>query len=365
MSRPKHILFISFNGKSNAGGAERMLQYLEEWFIGHGFKTSFVDEELLKNTWLGKYFWLLFMYRHFKKRKPIYMARFASLYCWWRKRPANYFVSNGEATPFFPVDLVFCQGCYHAMELAYGRKETTLSRIAKLQMRGINLSKKAIAVTEDVRQHLVQYYKANAAKISVVNNRIDTSMFSVLPKVKNTYRTILYAGRLENGKGLAVILKLAELIEESKTFRLLIASNNSFNTDLFETYQRTEVVTGLHLHNINEEAYAKADLVIYPSLFESFGLIPLEALAAGVPVVANPVGIVPYLLQQQFPGIFELIPCTDASFLNWCNDIISAFEQHVDRNKLHDMVESEFGIASYRVRLDEVLGPSLKLAPHA
>ena len=84
-------------------------------------------------------------------------------------------------------------------------------------------------------------------------------------------------------------------------------------------------------------------------------------MSARVPVVANPIGVVPFLLQQHFKGISQLIPCKDASFLVWCDDIISAFEQDTDRNKLHDLIEKEFGIASYRVRLDEVLGDELMI----
>jgi glycosyltransferase involved in cell wall biosynthesis len=186
-------------------------------------------------------------------------------------------------------------------------------------------------------------------------------MFPVLPKEKSSYRTILYAGRLENGKGLPVILQLAELIEQNDKFRLVIASNSDFNTGLFTSYQHTKIIVGLTLDNINEQAYSKADLVLYPSLYESFGLVPLEAMSAGVPVAANPVGIVPFLLEQNFPGIFQLVPCKDASFLDWCDQIISTFEQHTDRNKLHNMVEQEFGIASYHSRLDEVLGDALMI----
>ena len=224
-----------------------MLQYLEDWFISHGFNTEIIDEVRLRNTWLGRLYWLMFRIKHFKKRKAIYMAWFASLYCWWRKRPSNYFVSNGESTPFFPVDVVFCQRCYHVMEMAYGRKEATLSRIAKLQMKAINRARKVIAITENVKQDLVTYYETTSRKISVVSNRIDTTMFPVLPKAKTNYRTILYAGRLENGKGLPAILQLAELIEQNEKFRLLIASN----TRLIQNFLRPITIQKLLLDSIS------------------------------------------------------------------------------------------------------------------
>lgn len=364
MKKPKKALLVFFNGKSNAGGAERMVLYLEKYLISRGLKTEIIDEQLLLNTAGGKLFKKIFKYRHFLKRKPIYMARFTSAYLWTRKRSSQIIISNGESTPFFPVDFVISQGCYHTMEKAYGRQSDAFSRIAKLQQRGLKLAKQVITVNKKVWKDLVNVYGIDEAKISLVANRVDTNYFKPLTRQQATYKTVLYAGRLENGKGLDVIIKLAHIIEQREDWRLLIACNNPGNTEFFKGLIHTQIKIGLQLENINQEAYSKADIVIFPSLYESFGMVTIEALAAGVPVIGTPVGIIPEMVEINYPGVHVLEPFNDEQILRVFDNIINIFKT-VDRDALYERIKEEFGIASYRQRLDEVMSKRLKLQQHA
>lgn len=364
MKTPKKALLVFFNGKSNAGGAERMVLYLEEYLISRGLKTEIIDEQFLLNTTGGKLFKKIFNYRHFLKRKPIYMARFTSAYLWTRKKAGQIVISNGESTPFYPVDFVISQGCYHTMEKAYGRQTDAFSRIARLQQRGLQQAKQVITVNKKVWKDLVNVYGIDEAKISLVTNRVDTNYFKPLPKTSTTCKTVLYAGRLEPGKGLDVIIKLAHIIEQQESWCLLIACNNPGNTELFNSLVHTQIKIGLQLENINEEAYSKADIVIFPSLYESFGMVTIEALSAGVPVIGTPVGIIPEMVEINYPGVHVLQPFNDEAILQVFENIISAFKT-VDRNVLHERIKEEFGIASYRQKLDEVMDKRLKLQQHA
>lgn len=364
MKRPVKALLVFFNGKSNAGGAERMVQYLEEYLQSRGLQIEILDEHFLLNTAAGRIYSQLFRYRHFIKRKPIYMARFASAYLWIRKRADQVVISNGEPTPFYPVDFVICHGCYHTMELAYGRKETSFSRIAKLQLRALQRANQVMVVSNKVWTDLVNVYAVDSTKMSLVTNRVNTSYFEPIAKNEATYKTVLYVGRLEKGKGLDVVLSLANIIEQHKDWRLLIACNNPGNIALFKGLHHTNIKVGLTLENINEEAYSKGNLVIFPSLYESFGLVTIEALSAGIPVIGTPVGIIPELVERKFPGVYVLEPFSDESILSVFDAIVTDFKL-VDRNKLHEQVKKEFGIESYRKRLDEVMGKRLKLNGNA
>ncbi|GAO41043.1 glycosyltransferase family 4 protein [Flavihumibacter petaseus] len=359
MAKATKALLVFFNGKSNAGGAERMVQYFDEYLMSRGVTTTILDEAFLLNTWAGRLYKHLFRYRHFLKRKPIYMARFASAYLWTRFRYKTIVVSNGESTPFFPADIVISQGCYHVMEMDYGRKEKKLSRVARLQQRGLRICKQIITVTEKVKNDLITWYGIPSEKISIVTNRVDTNFFPVLPKPKRPWKTVLYAGRLEPGKGLPTVVRLAEIIDESEDWRLLVACNFPNNREQFEHFRHTTVKVGLNLENINEEAYAQADLVIFPSLSESFGMITLEALAAGVPVIGTPVGVLPDLHRQKMPGVYILEPFNDRAILRRFDEILEDFSL-VDRNALHKSMDNLFGIPTYRLRLDEVIGPLIE-----
>lgn len=356
MAQTKTALLIFFNGKSNAGGAERMVQYLEEYLISKNVSTKIIDEAFLMNTFFGHWYKKLFNYKHFSKRKSIYLARFASAYLWLYKKKGQLVFSNGESTPFFPVDFVMNNGCYHRMELDYGRTKPKLSRISKLQKTSCKYAKNIITVAEKVKGDLVKYYNIPEAKIEVITNRVDSNYFLPLPKESNAIKTVAYIGRLEEGKGLGSLLKLAEIIEESDNWQLLIACNNPSKIELFSKYKRTKIKVGLSFSNINKEAYSKADLIFYPSHSESFGMVTIEALSAGIPVIATPVGIVTDLAKRSFPGIHILPEKIDENILKHFNNIVDTFAQTINRKVLHEMIKEEFGISTYHKRLDEVIG---------
>src|ERR1700748_3628169 len=306
MKPVKSALLVFFNGKSNAGGAERMVQYLDDYLQSKGVSTKMLDEAFLMNTFLGRRYKKLFHFRHFAKRKSIYLARFASAYLWFHKKKGQLVFSNGESTPFFPVDFVMNNGCYHRMELDYGRTKPKLSRISNLQRLSCLYAGTVITVAEKVKDDLVKYYHIPETKIKVVTNRVDSNYFRPLPKADKHIKTVAYIGRLENGKGLKCLLELAAIIEQSEDWRLLIACNNSSGTALFERYKHTEIKIGLGFENINAEAYSKADLIFYPSHSESFGMVTIEALSAGIPIIATPVGVVTDLAKRSFPGVHIL-----------------------------------------------------------
>lgn len=348
-------LLVFFNGRSNAGGAERMVLYLDEWLRSRDIKTQIIDETYLLQTALGKPFSRIFRYRHFQKRRPIYMARFTSAWLWMNKKSSQLTISNGESTPFFPVDVVINNGCYHAMELDYGRQSPKLSRIARLQKSGCSICGMITTVTEKVKQDLLRYYKLDPEKIFLVSNRVDTDYFTPLPRESKDHKTLLYIGRLEPGKGLTQLLRVAWIIEKNESWRFLIGCNNPMNSELFRDLNHTSVKVGLDLQNINAEAYSKADLVFSPSLSESFGMVTIEALASGVPVVGTPVGILQELNERKFPGAFLFMELADEELIPFFEKLVREFEA-VDRMQVHKMIREEFGIESYRKRLDNIIG---------
>ena len=65
-----------------------------------------------------------------------------------------------------------------------------------------------------------------------------------------------------------------------------------------------------------------------------------------------------------YPGVYVLQPFKNEQILQVFDNIINAFKT-VDRDALHQRIEEEFGIASYRQRLDEVMHKRLKLQQHA
>ncbi|MBB4800945.1 glycosyltransferase involved in cell wall biosynthesis [Flavobacterium nitrogenifigens] len=352
MKKTSKVYLVFLNGKSNAGGAERMVHYLDEYLKSREIQTQIIDEDFLKNTFVGKLYWKLFNRRHFEKRRAKYIARFITAYLWLNYRPNKIVISNGEPTAYYPTDYVISHGCFHKMELDYGRKDSKFSRVAKLQMIACRNARKIIAVESNVKNDLIKYYGINKDKITVVPNCIDRNNFYPIKKQTTDFKTIAYIGRLEYGKGIAELQELAKLVEMQHDWKLLITCNNSSNTELFTNLNKTQVLVGLTIDTINELAYSKADIIFYPSYSESFGMVTIEALACGKPIAGNAVGVLPKLVEEKQPGAY-LLP----KLIN--EDIFRFFDNCIeDSNKfspeeIHQQAMKKFSIESYFEQMDQ------------
>lgn len=352
MIKASKVYLVFLNGKSNAGGAERMVHYLDEYLRSRNILTEIIDEDRLKNTFIGRFYWKLFNKRHFEKRRAKYIARFTTAFLWLHYHPNKKIISNGEPTAYYPTDYVISHGCFHKMELDYGRKDSRLSRISKLQMIACKNARKIIAVEDNVKKDLIQYYRINEKKVSVVPNCIDKTNFYPIKKPSTNFKTVVYIGRLEYGKGISELQELARLVEQQKNWRLLIASNNPSNTEVFQNLQNTEVLIGLTIENINELAYSQADIVFYPSYSESFGMVTIEALACGRPIAGNAVGVLTQLVHSKQPGTYLLPKQIEENifqFFDYCIEDSRKFTPE----EIHESAMNKFSIESYFKQMDK------------
>ena len=112
-------------------------------------------------------------------------------------------------------------------------------------------------------------------------------------------RVVLAVGRVEPLKGLDILIRaFAELTDRTDVRLVIIGGDESARPefDRLESIAREvgvlEAVTflGAVEHHLLPDYYRAADVVVMPSFAESFGLVAVEAMACGVPVVASRVG---------------------------------------------------------------------------
>ncbi|MCK5084589.1 MAG: glycosyltransferase family 4 protein [Candidatus Pacebacteria bacterium] len=164
-----------------------------------------------------------------------------------------------------------------------------------------------IAVSKSTKDDLINIYNIKPEKIKVIYSGIDQesrikNQESRISKIKKRYnlpdRYILYLGTLEPRKNIIGLIKAFEIlnsrfkIPDSK-FQLIIAGSKGWlYNDIFKTVENSPVkndivFTGFVDNKDKSALYSLADLFVYPSFYEGFGFPPLEAMAAGTPVVTS------------------------------------------------------------------------------
>jgi D-inositol-3-phosphate glycosyltransferase len=122
---------------------------------------------------------------------------------------------------------------------------------------------------------------------------------------------LLFVGRLEPLKGVDILLRAAAIADVDEPVRVLVAGGDE---RLGEERARLEALTvdlGMNdrvrfdsavAHEALPDYYRAADLCVVPSYYESFGLVAVEALASGTPVVATRVGGLQYTVKDGQTG---------------------------------------------------------------
>jgi alpha-1,6-mannosyltransferase len=130
--------------------------------------------------------------------------------------------------------------------------------------------------------------------------RSDKSRRSLIAEVGGDERTklLLYAGRLSPEKNLKLMIEMIERLEDD--FRLIVAGDGPLAA-LFENEAEVRAPGRVRrLGHISDRAkllrlYADCDAFVHPNPREPFGIAPLEAMAAGLPLVApNAGGVLSY-----------------------------------------------------------------------
>ena len=180
----------------------------------------------------------------------------------------------------------------------------------------INDSKKIIAVSEDVKKKLIKA-NINLSKIEVIHNGINKEFLSCDDIEKKSVcdkigLKLLYIGTIQEQKGILDLLKAVVLLVENKldiTLDIVGAPANdddkNYLNNLIEISRTIEYSrVRFHGHKNNVKDYiSNCDILILPSRNESFGMVLLEAMSRGIPVIGSRVGGIPEVILEHKCGL--------------------------------------------------------------
>lgn len=209
-------------------------------------------------------------------------------------------------------------------------------RIA-IEREAVRDSAAVTAASEIEVGELLDLYGADRAKLEIIPCGVDPNVFRPMRQMDarealgrdQCERIVLFVGRIEQIKGIDVLLRaLGLLFFRHPEFRndlclLVVGGALDPGDDSPETEKVTELRRLVHQHRMEANVsfvgsldqqrlalfYAAADVCAVPSLTESFGLVALEAMACGTPVVGTRVGGLQTLIEHGESGL--LVPAGD------------------------------------------------------
>jgi glycosyltransferase involved in cell wall biosynthesis len=169
---------------------------------------------------------------------------------------------------------------------------------------------RVLTVSEASKRDILRYFRVPPQKIDVIYNAID-ERFSQMPdpqemsRVEERYQLhdpfILYAGNIKPHKNLERLIEAFHMLRKGgmDQVKLLIIGDE---ISKYATLRRAVHKYKLHKHvrffgfvpdSTLAVLYRLAGVFVFPSLYEGFGLPPLEAMASGTPVITSNVSSLP------------------------------------------------------------------------
>jgi glycosyltransferase involved in cell wall biosynthesis len=199
------------------------------------------------------------------------------------------------------------------------KKTTTLNRVFFILKRvaykititsAIKRADKIIAVSKFTAEDIKQYFKLSdqqAKKIKVIYEGLTKPQIQAGEKVDLPEKFLLYVGNAYPHKNLEfLITAFAQWHKDNLDYKLILVGNKNY------FYQNLEKLTNNNFPELKDKVvfagfvpdeklvsyYQQAKVYIFPSLYEGFGLPPLEAMAYDLPVLSSQESCLPEILEQ-------------------------------------------------------------------
>ncbi|MBX3095443.1 MAG: glycosyltransferase family 4 protein [Fimbriimonadaceae bacterium] len=165
---------------------------------------------------------------------------------------------------------------------------------------------RVIVCSQFMRQEVHNSFSCPLDKIDVVFNGVDASKFRFEATdaeiaewrgrlARPDEKIVMYVGRFVREKGIHVLLNAASsvLAKQPETKFVIVGGGNRESLERFVRWYGLEekvLFTGFMANRSLHQLYRVADVAVFPSLYEPFGIVALEGMAAGCAVVASDAG---------------------------------------------------------------------------
>jgi len=190
-------------------------------------------------------------------------------------------------------------------------------------------SDRIVASTINEKDQLIDLYDAPEEKIEIIPPGVDISRFYPIPpdeakdflNITHGEKMLLFVGRIEPLKGIDTLIqsiaqmRKSDILSECPHYLYIIGGdpddkNEEIDNELNRLRRLCEqlgvgdliIFSGKKNQDTLQYYYSAAEIVVMPSNYESFGMVALEAMACGTPVIATQVGGLQHLVKDGVTG---------------------------------------------------------------
>ena len=225
---------------------------------------------------------------------------------------------------------------YHSLGAVKYAKSRHLSNIARtrlaIEKTCLETADLTVATCPQQREYLEELV-SRRGQIEIIPCGTDTNTFGSISKaiarekigVEKDVFNILYVGRFNRRQGIETLIKAVSkpALHSTAEIRLTLVSNSAIH-NLSQEERVEKLVWDLGLDNITTFArvtsrtelathYAAANVCVVPNYYSSSGMVAIEAMASGTPVIASNIGGLKYVVENQRTGL--LFPAGNTTIL--------------------------------------------------
>jgi len=228
---------------------------------------------------------------------------------------------------------------------------------AGMQIKVLRNFDRIIAVSYSIKEDLLKK-GINEDKIQVIYHSIETEENQIRKKYeRHRPLKVCSVGRLEKVKNTQMLIETIALLDNKEEFLCDIYGMGSLYHDLDQLIIRKGLENIIHLKGFENDVktiYRKYDVMVQPSLYESFGMTVIEAMAAGLPVICSDVGGLAEIVKDKENGFLFNVDSTDelAKILLDINN--DRYDLEKIRENAQIMIKERFQISTYKNKLRQI-----------
>lgn len=298
----------------------------------------------------------------------------------------NYWLSSWVGMELRKHQLVKLIHTYHSLGAVKYKSVTTVPLIAstrlKVEKTCLETADCIVATSPQEREDMRSLVSPKG-NIEIIPCGTDIKSFGSIERqvareklgIKPETKVIIYAGRFDARKGIETLVRslAREEVSQFKDLQLyIVGGSRPGQSDGIERDRIEEIIKELGLqnktkftgrleHDVLRTYYAAADVCVVPSHYEPFGLVAIEAMACGTPVVASDVGGLQFTVAHEETGLLAP-PQDEVAFAKAIGQILADNDWRDRLGKAaRSRVKSYFSWDGVATRLDTLYQSQLEI----